>query len=309
MFLSVARGKVAEGIDFDRHYGRCVILFGIPYQYTLSHVLRARLNFMRDKHGIRDNDFLTFDAIRQSAQCMGRVIRSKTDYGVVILADSRYNRADKRNKFPPWILQFIRESSMNLSTDVAVQQMKQFLRYRLSYLIYRIYYILFVYAYVCSVVTIPLIPYFTYRVAGQPIEQAALHSILLNTEQVKALSTANHFIETAAISAAISAAVVPVAPAVAPAVVPHVSTASGVAVVDVSTPVNANVPSPGTPMDVPPPETTPDFLPPPTPDDILPPSSPWGGGEGGMDGIEAQTVGGMEVEGNGHNSLPKNAEV
>jgi hypothetical protein len=33
----VARGKVAEGIDFDRHYGRCVILFGIPFQYTLGY--------------------------------------------------------------------------------------------------------------------------------------------------------------------------------------------------------------------------------------------------------------------------------
>jgi DNA excision repair protein ERCC-2 len=27
IFLSVARGKVAEGIDFDRHYGRCGISF------------------------------------------------------------------------------------------------------------------------------------------------------------------------------------------------------------------------------------------------------------------------------------------
>lgn len=52
-----------------------MILFGIPYQYTLSHVLRARLNFMREKYNIRDNDFLTFDAVRQAAQCMGRVIR------------------------------------------------------------------------------------------------------------------------------------------------------------------------------------------------------------------------------------------
>lgn len=32
VFLSVARGKVAEGIDFDRHYGRAVVLFGVPYQ-------------------------------------------------------------------------------------------------------------------------------------------------------------------------------------------------------------------------------------------------------------------------------------
>lgn len=89
VFFSVARGKVAEGIDFDRHYGRAVIVFGIPFQYTLSHVLRSRLDFLRARHQIRDNDFLTFDALRQAAQCVGRVIRSKTDYGIVILADSR----------------------------------------------------------------------------------------------------------------------------------------------------------------------------------------------------------------------------
>ena len=38
IFLSVARGKVAEGIDFDRHYGRAVLLFGVPFQYTKSQV-------------------------------------------------------------------------------------------------------------------------------------------------------------------------------------------------------------------------------------------------------------------------------
>lgn len=32
----IQRGKVAEGIDFDRHYGRLVIMFGVPFQYTLS---------------------------------------------------------------------------------------------------------------------------------------------------------------------------------------------------------------------------------------------------------------------------------
>jgi DNA excision repair protein ERCC-2 len=47
IFFSVARGKVAEGIDFDRHYGRAVIMFGVPFQYTLSNVLRARLEYLR----------------------------------------------------------------------------------------------------------------------------------------------------------------------------------------------------------------------------------------------------------------------
>jgi Rad3-related DNA helicase len=43
----VAPMQVAEGIDFDRHYGRCVVMFGVPYQYTLSRVLRARLDYLR----------------------------------------------------------------------------------------------------------------------------------------------------------------------------------------------------------------------------------------------------------------------
>ena len=30
VFLSVARGKVPEGVDFSEHYGRCIIIFGIP---------------------------------------------------------------------------------------------------------------------------------------------------------------------------------------------------------------------------------------------------------------------------------------
>jgi hypothetical protein len=39
---AVGYSQVSEGIDFDRHYGRAVVLLGVPYQYTLSRVLRAR---------------------------------------------------------------------------------------------------------------------------------------------------------------------------------------------------------------------------------------------------------------------------
>jgi DNA excision repair protein ERCC-2 len=127
VFLSIARGKVAEGIDFDRHYGRCVLLFGIPFQYTLSHTLRARLEYLRYTHQIREGDFLTFDALRQAAQCAGRVLRSKTDYGLVVFADSRYNRVDKRSKLPPWITQFLVDSHLNLSVDMAVFLAKKYL--------------------------------------------------------------------------------------------------------------------------------------------------------------------------------------
>lgn len=128
VFLSIARGKVAEGIDFDRHYGRCVLNIGVPYQYTQSHVLRTRLEYLLTRFQIREADFLTFDALRQTAQCVGRVIRSKTDYGIVLLADARFARHDKRSKLPGWVKQFMSDDHLNLSTDAALSIMRQFLR-------------------------------------------------------------------------------------------------------------------------------------------------------------------------------------
>lgn len=128
VFLSVARGKVAEGIDFDRHYGRCVVMFGVPYQYTLSRILRARLEYLRETFQIRESDFLAFDAVRQAAQCVGRVIRSKADYGLMVFADKRYQRGDKRDKLPRWITTYLRDSYLNLSTDMLVSIARDFMR-------------------------------------------------------------------------------------------------------------------------------------------------------------------------------------
>jgi len=127
VFLSVARGKVAEGIDFDRHYGRCVVLLGVPFQYTLSRELRARLQFLREAYQIKESEFLNFDAMRQASQCVGRVIRSKRDYGVMVFADQRYARADKRSKIPDWIQAFIEPGHVVMATDTAVQAARRFL--------------------------------------------------------------------------------------------------------------------------------------------------------------------------------------
>jgi len=128
-------------------------MFGVPFQYTLSHVLRARLEYLQTHYQIREQDFLNFDAIRQASQCVGRVIRSKTDYGLMIFADSRYNRHDKRSKLPKWILQFLGESYLSLSTDMAIQHVKSFL-----------------------------------RVMGQPIDQTALQSVLLTVEEANLMN-------------------------------------------------------------------------------------------------------------------------
>jgi Rad3-related DNA helicase len=41
---------------------------------------------LRETFQIKENDYLAFDAVRQAAQCVGRVIRSKADYGLMVLA-------------------------------------------------------------------------------------------------------------------------------------------------------------------------------------------------------------------------------
>ena len=126
VLLSVARGKVSEGIDFDHHYGRTVLMIGIPFQYTESRILKARLEFMRDHFQIKENDFLSFDAMRHAAQCLGRVLRGKDDYGIMVLADRRFTR--KKNQLPKWIAQALNDSDTNLSTDMALATAKKFLR-------------------------------------------------------------------------------------------------------------------------------------------------------------------------------------
>uniref|UniRef100_A0A023F3L9 General transcription and DNA repair factor IIH helicase subunit XPD n=1 Tax=Triatoma infestans TaxID=30076 RepID=A0A023F3L9_TRIIF len=128
VLLSVARGKVSEGVDFDHHLGRAVLMFGIPYVYTQSRILRARLDYLRDNFQIRENDFLTFDAMRHAAQCVGRAIRGKTDYGIMIFADKRFGRADKRSKLPKWIQEYLSDDLCNLSTEESVQITKKWLR-------------------------------------------------------------------------------------------------------------------------------------------------------------------------------------
>jgi len=103
-------------------------MFGVPYQYTESRILKARLEYLRDAYRIRESEFLGFDAMRNAAQCVGRVLRGKTDWGLMVFADKRFARADKRAKLPRWINQYITETAVNLSTDMAIGLSKLFMR-------------------------------------------------------------------------------------------------------------------------------------------------------------------------------------
>ena len=79
------------------------------------------MQFLQENYQIRDQDFLTFDAMRQTSQCVGRVLRSKYDYGQMIFADKRYKRRDYLEKLPQWIRNQLLPECSDLSTDVTVK--------------------------------------------------------------------------------------------------------------------------------------------------------------------------------------------
>lgn len=66
-------------------------------------------------------------AMRQAAQCAGRVIRNKSDYGIVVFADKRFARAKLRNKLPKWIAQFLTTEALDLDIGSTMAEVRAFL--------------------------------------------------------------------------------------------------------------------------------------------------------------------------------------
>jgi DNA excision repair protein ERCC-2 len=64
--------------------------------------------------------------MRHAAQCLGRVLRGKDDYGIMVLADRRFGK--KRVQLPKWINAALLEGDSNLSVDQAVATAKRFLK-------------------------------------------------------------------------------------------------------------------------------------------------------------------------------------
>ena len=60
VLLSVARGKVSEGVDFDHHLGRAVLMFGIPYVFTQSKILKVKIQGLKIRQINQCSQLCTF---------------------------------------------------------------------------------------------------------------------------------------------------------------------------------------------------------------------------------------------------------
>ena len=107
----VLGGVFAEGVDLpgDRLSGAAIVSTGMPQLSYEREVLSALLDDADD--GGRDAAY-TYPGMRRVLQAAGRVIRTGSDRGVVILMDQRYRQENLRALLPPhWDVEDVKKLS------------------------------------------------------------------------------------------------------------------------------------------------------------------------------------------------------
>jgi DNA excision repair protein ERCC-2 len=88
ILLSVAGGRVSEGMDFMGEQLQIVVIAGIPYPKPTAKQ-RALQNYFEVKFGKGWEYTVKTPATRKTLQAIGRLIRSETDIGVAVILDNR----------------------------------------------------------------------------------------------------------------------------------------------------------------------------------------------------------------------------
>jgi Rad3-related DNA helicase len=98
--FAVLGGVFSEGIDLksDRLIGAAIIGVGLP---LICPQRDAIANYYQETGKSGFDYAYVYPGMNKVLQAAGRVIRSETDRGAVLLIDSRYARADYKGLFPP----------------------------------------------------------------------------------------------------------------------------------------------------------------------------------------------------------------
>ncbi|PAA58021.1 hypothetical protein BOX15_Mlig027287g1 [Macrostomum lignano] len=108
IFLAVCRGKVSEGLDFADHFGRAVVVTGLPYPMWTDPRVRLKQAWLDEQRlatgrGLTGKQWYKQQAYRAVNQAIGRVLRHRNDYGAVLLCDERFATEESRRQLPAWL--------------------------------------------------------------------------------------------------------------------------------------------------------------------------------------------------------------
>ncbi|KJE91589.1 DEAH helicase isoform 6, variant [Capsaspora owczarzaki ATCC 30864] len=134
VFFAVCRGKVSEGLDFADMNGRAVIITGIPYPALHDPRVKIKKQYLDEnkaenlKSGIaaiNGIEWYNQTAARAVNQAIGRVIRHRSDYGAIILCDSRFAAPGTIAQLPLWVRPYVK-TCKNFGDSLA--QLAQFFK-------------------------------------------------------------------------------------------------------------------------------------------------------------------------------------
>ncbi|UYV83984.1 BRIP1 [Cordylochernes scorpioides] len=102
-FLFQDEGKISEGLDFADNNARAVITVGIPFP-NLKDIqvdLKKEYNnkYFKEKSIMPGNEWYETQAFRALNQALGRCIRHKNDWGVILLVDERFQKIKKYQSY------------------------------------------------------------------------------------------------------------------------------------------------------------------------------------------------------------------
>jgi len=129
VLMGVCRGKISEGIDFAHDMCRAVVITGIPFAPYLDPKVKLKreyLDSLRASQSVKPTgdggfggestetanplpvtlsgaEWYTQQAHRAVNQAVGRVIRNKSDYGAVLLLDSRFGEERNQHGLSKWV--------------------------------------------------------------------------------------------------------------------------------------------------------------------------------------------------------------
>ncbi|TKJ18044.1 MAG: hypothetical protein CEE43_19010 [Promethearchaeota archaeon Loki_b32] len=101
VLLGVCGGRNSEGEDYPGGFMNSVIIVGIPYHLPTPRV-EAKIKYYDTQFNRQGLNFAyLYPAMQRANQASGRPIRRKTDKGLIIFMDERFNRRMK------WISEWV----------------------------------------------------------------------------------------------------------------------------------------------------------------------------------------------------------
>lgn len=121
ILFSVCRGTYSEGVNFESKNIVMVIIIGIPYAYMGDPKIKAQdkyimkanklfQNFFNDNNitNVQFWDWYGLNALKSVNQSLGRLFRNKSNYGIILLIDVRYNKDKIKNYISSWIRKYFK---------------------------------------------------------------------------------------------------------------------------------------------------------------------------------------------------------